>query len=86
MNQEAIKISDLFLTSDLALTAALVCWGFTVISIDRTDPGRAVFSFKKSKEIEQAIKFFWDNSGKISPKDYFNVLRELKSRIREGNI
>lgn len=72
-----------FITTELSLVAALMLWGFPIDTLDKTNPSRITFSFKRSDGLDIAIQAFWSNSATIYPKDYFQVLRELKSRIRE---
>lgn len=84
MINNRLKTSDIFSTHELSLSAALVSWGFPLNCIDKTNPSRVVFIFMRTPELDNYIQSFWDNSGKISPKTYFNALREVKSRIYEG--
>lgn len=73
-----------FASTELSLVAALVLWGFRIEAIDRTELSRVVFHLKRSSDLDSAVQAFWANTARVSPKDYFQVLRELKSRIREG--
>ena len=79
-----LKESEVFLTQELSLSAALLAWGFSLDSIDKTNPNKVTFIFIRNSELDQAIQTYWDNSGQISPKSYFNALREVKSRIYGG--
>lgn len=79
-----LKESEIFSTQELSLSAALLAWGFPLDSIDKTNPNKATFIFIRSSGLDQAIQAYWDSSGQISPKIYFNALREVKSRIYGG--
>lgn len=70
--------------SDLGLVSALQYLGFTVVAINR-DPKehpKVAFVFAKSKELESAVSRYWEGLLLVEPKLYWNIARELKSRIR----
>lgn len=66
--------------TDLALASALVLT-FPIIEIDVTHYRKAVFVFNNSPNLQKTIKNFWDNTLKVSPLEYFNVIKNLKTRI-----
>lgn len=76
--------SEFFSTQELSLAAALIAWGFTLDSIDKTTPSKVTFLFSRNESLDEAIQAFWNNSGQITPKTYFQALREAKSRIYGG--
>jgi hypothetical protein len=78
------ETSGIFRSSELSLTAALIAWNFTLHAVDKTNPSKVTFVFLRDSSLDKAIQSFWDNTGLVSPKAYFNALRELKSRIYEG--
>lgn len=84
MIKKRLKDCEIFSTQELSLVAALLSWGFPLDSIDKTNPSKVTFIFIRNSELDQAIQTYWDNSGRISPKIYFNALREVKSRIYGG--
>ncbi|EKD86545.1 MAG: hypothetical protein ACD_37C00246G0002 [uncultured bacterium] len=84
MIKRRLKEFEIFSTQELSLAAALLAWGFSLNSIDKTNPSKVTFLFIRNPELDQAIQTYWDNSGQISPKIYFNALREVKSRIYGG--
>ena len=72
--------NEIFTSSDLALVA-LLSLTFEIENIDRTDPKRVIFSFKKSKELDKKVLDFTNNKLKVNPLAYFNKVREIKSAI-----
>lgn len=76
-----LKINDYFYTSDLALVSALVSWNFPIESIDKTDPKKALFAFKKTTQLEDHVQSYWNDTKFVSPKRYFSVIKEVKTRI-----
>jgi hypothetical protein len=75
-----MNINDLFRTSDLALSAALVALGFCLEAVEKEYP-KSTFIFKRSEALDEAIQGFWASSLRIEPKTYFNSVKEVKSRL-----
>jgi hypothetical protein len=70
--------------SDLALASAIQYLGFTVIALNRDpkDHPKVSFVFEKSDELNNAIHRYWEGLLLIEPKAFWNIARELKSRVR----
>lgn len=83
MKKEYQKVNDYYSTSDLALAAALSLF-FPVDSIDRQNPQKALFLFKKDENLEQLIESYWKGEIKVNPSTYFNQLKIIKARLYEG--
>lgn len=83
MTQENLKINDYYATSDLALAATLSLF-YPVDSIDRQNPQKALFLFKKDESLEQLIEAYWKGEIKVNPSTYFNQLKIIKARLYEG--
>ena len=69
-----------FQTSDLSLVTAISLF-YPIDAIDRSNPNRIVFSFKRENGLDELIQGFWSNDLKVSPLLYFNQLKVVKSRI-----
>lgn len=69
-----------YLTSDLALATTLSLQ-FPIEDIDRSNPRKAVFVFRRSPALEELVNAFFTNEFKISPQVYFNQLRDVKTRL-----
>ena len=72
--------NDLFITSDLCLSAVLLCLGFRIEEIEKNQP-KSSFLFKRMKGIDEAIRGFWAGELKLEPKSFFNCIKEIKSRL-----
>jgi len=81
MTQEELK--SLYKTSDLAL-AAIISLQSPIELIDRTNPRKALFFFKRSKKLDKAIKAYWRGETRVEPRAYFDELRRIKARLYEG--
>ncbi len=74
-------IQKVFESHELSLVCALIAWGFPIISVDKTSSKRVTFSFAQTSELDQSVTNFWNATRLVSPKSYFNAMREAKSRI-----
>lgn len=68
-------------TSELSLSSALICLGFNLDSLDKTNPKRILFIFKRSETLDLAAKDFWERKLLVEPLAFFEAQRYLKSRI-----
>jgi hypothetical protein len=74
-----------FSTFDLALTAAISMY-IPLDSIDKSNPNRAEFVFKREEGIDQLIQSYWRGDLKVEPKLYFSQLKIIKSRLYDHSI
>jgi hypothetical protein len=69
-----------YLTSDLAL-ATTISLNFPIEDIDRSNPRKAVFVFRRSPELDALVDSFFTNQLKVAPQTFFNQLRDVKARL-----
>lgn len=69
-----------YLTSDLSL-ATTISLNFPIEDIDRTNPRKAVFVFRRSPELKTLVDSYFTNQLKVSPQIFFNQLRDIKARL-----
>ena len=67
-------------TSDLSLATTISLF-YPIEDIDRSNPRKAVFIFRKTPELEKLIDQYFRNEIKVSPQIYFNQLRVIKARL-----
>ena len=79
MTQQELN-KNYYQTSDLSLATTLSLW-FPIEDIDRSNPRKAFFIFRKTPELEKLIDQYFRNEIKISPQVYFNQLRVIKARL-----
>lgn len=72
---------DSFITNDLGLSATLVSYNYPLDLIDKNNPRKVVFHFRKDKAIEKIINGYWSNDITVNPQIYFNSIKMLKNRI-----
>lgn len=79
MNNKPTK-NDFFSTSDLCLSACLLCLGFKLDTIEKSQP-KSTFIFLRTEGLDKVIQAFWGGEVRVEPKAFFNCLKELKSRL-----
>lgn len=80
MNQQILNSNDYYSTSDLALTTAISLY-HPLETVDRTNPQKAQFIFKRDESLNQLIETYWKQELRIEPQTYFNQLKVIKSRL-----
>ncbi|MFH0853439.1 MAG: DUF5659 domain-containing protein [bacterium] len=74
--------SSLVWTSfDLGASAALVCADFELLTLDKTNPRKAMFVFKREDGIEGKIDDYWADRLEVKARTYFDTLKMLKNRL-----
>jgi hypothetical protein len=72
---------DYFQTSDLGLATALCCRDYELSTLDKQDPRKVSFIFKREVGIEEDADAYWSNELETKARTYFDNLRTLKNRI-----
>jgi hypothetical protein len=80
MTTQILKENDFFRSNDLALAAALFLF-CPLEAIDRENPRKAQFIFKRETGLDDLIANYWRGELKVDPAAYFNALRVIKSRL-----
>jgi hypothetical protein len=73
-------MQNLYATSDLAVGAYVALY-FPVEAIDRSEPQRVQFCFRRSEELDSALEEYWNGAARVSPRAYFASVRDLKHRL-----
>jgi len=72
---------DVIKTSDFTLASTLLCLGFDIIGIDKANPKRVVFYYRKTSDLEMVIQKFWAGEVVIKPQEFVYAQREIRARI-----
>lgn len=75
-------INKYYSSNDLALVSFLSLY-FPIDAIDRKDTLKVTFLFIRSHELEQLIETYWKRKVQVNPQDYFNSIKNVKSRLYE---
>lgn len=68
-------------TYDLGCSAALVCAGFELLTLDKDNPRKALFVFRKADGINEVVDLYWSDRLKIKARAYFDTVKMLKNRL-----
>jgi hypothetical protein len=71
-------------TFDLGGTAALLCIGFNLIALDKTNPKRVLFIFEWDDEIEKTANKYLVNTLKVGARTLVDNMKMLKNRIYDS--
>ena len=80
MKNENLNVNEYYASSDLALVTAISLW-YPIEAIDKTNPRKAQFLFKRDENLDQLIEAYWKNEIKVSPIAYFQQLKIIKARL-----
>lgn len=83
MTTEILNEKDFYRTADLALATAISLF-YSLEAIDRQNPRKAQFLFKRNIELDELIESYWRGELKVEPQAYFNALRIIKARLYGG--
>lgn len=76
-----IKETNFFESTDISLAATLFYFGSKIEAINKNNPARAIFIFERNKKLDGLIQGFWAHSLQVDPLNYFNSLKEIKTRL-----
>jgi len=79
-----IITQDEFSTFDLGLASVLVTLGYELLGLDRSNPKKVRFIFKREKNIEGVMSDYFNDKIKLPAQTLFNNQKNLKNRIYSG--
>jgi hypothetical protein len=80
MNMNTYKY---FSTTDLFL-ATVVSLFFPVDSVDKTNPRKTVFYFKREIALDEIVENYWARRLQIEPQALLTQLKSIKTRLYES--
>jgi hypothetical protein len=76
-----LDYNKMFLTFDLCLATCLVTLGYELWHLDKTNPKKVQFIFKRAADIDSAVDNYWQNKLKLNARSLFDNQKMLKNRI-----
>ncbi|MCF7844040.1 DUF5659 domain-containing protein [Candidatus Gracilibacteria bacterium] len=77
-----LKDADsLFTTYNIAISTALLCAGFELLTVDKKNPKRVQFIFKKKRGIESVADQYLSNKLEVKARSFFDQLKALKNKL-----
>lgn len=68
-------------TFDLGAAASLVTAGFELIELDKTNPRKVQFVFRRVTGIEKTVDGYWTDKLEVKARSFFDNIKMLKNRI-----
>lgn len=68
-------------TYDLGVSAALLCEDFELFSVEKENPRKALFVFKREDEIEETANRYFSDRLEVKARSYFDHLKALKNKL-----
>jgi len=73
--------SSVFTTYDLGCSTALLCAGFELVTVEKSNPRKALFVFKKKRGIEEIANNYFSDCLSVKARSYFDNLKALKNKL-----
>ena len=73
--------TDFYSTFDLGCSAALVSSGFELVSLEKSNPKKAQFIFRRKPGIEKIVDEYWADRLMVKARSFFDNTKMLKNRI-----
>lgn len=70
-----------FSTYDLGLATVLVTLGYELLELDKANPKKVRFVFRREENIEQIMNNYFNDKIKLPAQTLFNNQKNLKNRI-----
>ena len=80
MIKKILKEEDFYRSADIALATAISLF-YPIEAIDKRNPRKAEFLFKREGGLDKIIESYWRGELKVDPQAYFNALRVIKARL-----
>ena len=83
-NPDYIPLDDndnYFYTYDLGCSSSLISKGFTLESLDKTNPRKIQFIFRRTTGIEKIVDEYWSDKLEVKARSFFDNTKMLKNRI-----
>ncbi len=91
MSNKKIKFSEnefslkdpayVFTTYDIGTSTALLCAGFELLSVDKENPRKALFIFKREDGIENISTKYFSDKLEVKARSFFDHLKALKNKL-----
>lgn len=81
---EYIPLDDpayVWTTYDLNCSAALICAGFELLSVEKDNPRKCLFVFKKQAGLEELCSLYFFDRLEVKARAYADTIKALKNRL-----
>jgi hypothetical protein len=77
----SLESNEQFITYDIGLAATLVTLGYNLVDVDKTNPRKSQFMFRRDEQIDKMVNKYWDNSLNLPARSLVDNLKMLKNRL-----
>ncbi|MCX6751927.1 MAG: DUF5659 domain-containing protein [Candidatus Nomurabacteria bacterium] len=84
MKNEKVSLDDpafVFTTYDLGCSTALLCADFELLSVEKSNPRKALFIFHKKIGIEEIANKYFADKLEVKARSFFDNLKALKNKL-----
>lgn len=78
--------SLVYTTYDFNLSASLLCAGHELLTLDRDNPRRAMFVFKRTTEVEKTANAFLSDGLQLPARKLLDTVKALKSQLYQEAV
>lgn len=69
-------------TYDLNCSAALLCAGFELLTVDKgADRRKSLFVFRKKDGLEEVVDLYWSDRLEVKARKFADSIKALKNRL-----
>ncbi|MFA4880446.1 MAG: DUF5659 domain-containing protein [Candidatus Doudnabacteria bacterium] len=72
---------EMFATYDLGCAAALITADFELLTLDKANPRKVQFIFRREVGIEKVVDDYWADRLEVKARAFFDNIKMLKNRI-----
>lgn len=83
--QSNLNENKIYATYDLGCAAALVTADFELLSLDRSNPRKVNFIFRREVGIEKVTDDFWSDHLRQKSRSFWDNIRNLKNRLHSDS-
>ena len=73
--------SVVFTTYDIGVSTALLCAGFELLSVEKSNPRKALFMFRRQAGIEETANKYFADRLEVKARSFFDNLKALKNKL-----
>ena len=66
---------------DLGASASLITAGFELVALDKTNPRKVQFIFRREADIEKILDDYWADRLEVKARAFFDNIKACKNRI-----
>jgi len=76
-----LKENEQFITFDIGLAAALITLGYLLWDVDKSNPKKSQFIFRRDDQIDKMITQYWDDKLILPARSLLDNQKMLKNRL-----